>query len=294
MRKRKTFDIRASQIESIDLRGCMRIKNDRTEWCAPVFLPSEENCIINLEELNSARPEVFAAFYQLVLDRRLGEYILPKGTWIVASGNRETDRSVVNRMPVALELRFMHCELIYDQNCQELWMIRTGQPIEMVAWNRFRPDRMAYYDPAEKSKGKPVPRQWEQVGKFVKLYHANKDLQRLQRSAAACVGEPDAIEFTAFIEDYKDLPDPRKVLADPAKAKIPKKLSVLVALTAALAKLVNETTAAAFFAYAERLMGESHTEHAIAMTNDAYTRSPKIKETVANSQWQVKYGHLYA
>jgi hypothetical protein len=294
-KKRLLHDIRVSQLESVDLRGLMRINAEgRTEWCPPVFLPKEENSVLLLDELNSGRPEVFAALYQLVLDGKVGEYRLPKGCWVVGTGNREGDRSIVNRMPVALELRFAHCELIYDQLDLEYWFIKTNQPIELVAWNRFRPDRMAAYDPTSPDKGKPVPRQWVSGAGFIKSYHQHKDLTRLTRAISSCVGEPDALECAAFIEDWKLLPDPRKVLAAPEKAQIPKKLSVLVSLGAALAKYVDKETVSAFYTYAGRLKDAGHAEHAVSMIQDALTRTPALQETAACSKWRVENGHLYA
>ena len=37
---------------------------------------------------------VQASAYQLILDRKIGEYTLPDGWAIVAAGNRESDRGV--------------------------------------------------------------------------------------------------------------------------------------------------------------------------------------------------------
>ena len=55
---------------------------DRTRWAPPAFLPPTDDpgrWLINLEELPSAVQMVQAALYQLVLDRKVGEYELPDG-----------------------------------------------------------------------------------------------------------------------------------------------------------------------------------------------------------------------
>ena len=47
-------------------------------WAPPAFLPpgdAKGRWLVNLEELSSAVPMVQAALYQLMLDRRCGEYI---------------------------------------------------------------------------------------------------------------------------------------------------------------------------------------------------------------------------
>ena len=78
----------------MDLRGIpWRDGTDRTRWAPPAFLPPSDDpgrWLINLEELPSAVPMVQAALYQLVLDRKVGEYELPEGASLIACGNCET------------------------------------------------------------------------------------------------------------------------------------------------------------------------------------------------------------
>ena len=63
----------------MDLRGIpWRDSDGRTRWAPPAFLPpgdAKGRWLVNLEELPSAVPMVQAALYQLVLDRRCGEYV---------------------------------------------------------------------------------------------------------------------------------------------------------------------------------------------------------------------------
>lgn len=90
-------DIRLSQMDPVDLRGVPSIKDDQTVWMPPVFFPKDRDSegILFLDELNSAPPSVQAAIYQLVLNRKMGEYELPSGWRIVCAGNRVSDRGVV-------------------------------------------------------------------------------------------------------------------------------------------------------------------------------------------------------
>ena len=74
------------------------------DWAPPVDLPSKElakqydTVVLFLDELNSAPPSTQAAAYQLVLNRRVGNYVLPENVVMIAAGNRETDKGVVYRM----------------------------------------------------------------------------------------------------------------------------------------------------------------------------------------------------
>ena len=102
---------------------------DRTRWAPPAFLPPSDDpghWLINLEELPSAVPVVQAALYQLVLDRKVGEYELPEGASLIACGNRETDRGLVHRMPTPLASRFVHLEIRVDAEDWLAWGAANG------------------------------------------------------------------------------------------------------------------------------------------------------------------------
>ena len=79
--------MRAVQLDPVDLRGLPRIKADQTEWVPPKFLPTDGKGILFLDELTSAPQMTQAGCYQLVLDRKLGEYVLPEGWVVIAAGN---------------------------------------------------------------------------------------------------------------------------------------------------------------------------------------------------------------
>ena len=62
------YDIRAVLLDPVDLRGLPRIEaNGKTAWCAPSFLPDENDTsrgVLFLDELNAAPPLVQTACYQ--------------------------------------------------------------------------------------------------------------------------------------------------------------------------------------------------------------------------------------
>ena len=127
---RQYVDVRALLLDPVDLRGIpWRDSADRTRWAPPAFLPPTDDpgrWLINLEELPSAVPMVQAALYQLVLDRKVGEYELPEGASLIACGNRESDRGVVHRMPTPLASRFVHLEIRVDAQDWCAWGAANG------------------------------------------------------------------------------------------------------------------------------------------------------------------------
>ncbi|NBO99404.1 MAG: AAA family ATPase [Proteobacteria bacterium] len=92
---REVIDVRLSLWEPTDIKGIPYYNSQANtmSWAPPAELPSDPDstAILFLDELNSAAPATQAAAYQLILNRRVGTYILPKGVAIVAAGNRETD-----------------------------------------------------------------------------------------------------------------------------------------------------------------------------------------------------------
>ena len=79
---REYVEVRALLLDPVDLRGFLW-RDGAHRW------------LINLEELPSAVPMVQAALYQLVLDRKVGEYELPDGASVIACGNRKSDRGII-------------------------------------------------------------------------------------------------------------------------------------------------------------------------------------------------------
>jgi predicted AAA+ superfamily ATPase len=80
------LDIRAVQLDPVDLRGLPRISGDQAEWVPPKFLPTGGDGILFLDDLTSAPQMTQAGCYQLVLDRKLGECQLPDGWVVIAAG----------------------------------------------------------------------------------------------------------------------------------------------------------------------------------------------------------------
>lgn len=120
------IDLRLSQMEPTDLRGIPFRKGDNVEWSVPAMLPDAERHgpagILFLDEINAAPPTVSAAAYQLILDRRLGEYAIPEGWAIFAAGNRQGDRGVTYAMPAPLANRFTHYDM--EANLDD-WIARV-------------------------------------------------------------------------------------------------------------------------------------------------------------------------
>jgi len=140
-------DVRALLLDPVDLRGLpFRGSDGRSKWATPEFLPQDGTGILFLDELNAAPAMVQASCYQLVLDRKVGEYTLPDGWAIIAAGNRDSDRAVTTRMPTPLRNRFVHLEFEVDVQEWSEWAIQAGIRPEVIAFLRFRPELLSAFD----------------------------------------------------------------------------------------------------------------------------------------------------
>ena len=256
---RAYFDVRALLRNPVDLVGLPVPDHDtrQTRWYAPDFLPSDpdERSLVNLEELVSAKPMVQAALYQLVLDRRLGEYILPEGASIIACGNRASDRGVVHRMPTPLASRFVHVEVKVDVDDWLAWAACNDIAPEVQFYIQMRPDRLHDFDPTSDEASFSCPRTWEFASNIVK--RANGFDSDVERSVfKGTLGEASAVEFVGFLRIWRELPHPQAVLADPANAIIPENTSALLALLGSLYRVADDSNFDAVVTYSKRLRRE--------------------------------------
>jgi len=108
------IDRRLSQMDSGDLIGLPDLSGDVTEFKTPAWLPRDKDSkgILFLDEINRARRDVLQGVFQLVLDRQLGDYVLPEGWHVVSAVNPNTDDyDVTNVFDGALMDRFNHIKL---------------------------------------------------------------------------------------------------------------------------------------------------------------------------------------
>jgi hypothetical protein len=188
-----------------------------------------------LDELTSAVPTVTAAAYQLILDRRLGEYRLPPEWIVVAAGNRQGDRGVTYQMPAPLANRFVHYEVEPDLDDWVAWAHAHGIDPRIVAFLRFRPDLLFDFDPQRHQAAFPSPRSWEFASRALAKLSAADDL--LGDALKACVGTAAGLACRAYIEHVDRLPDPAMIAAGQT-AEVPRTVELQYAAAAAVARHV--------------------------------------------------------
>jgi hypothetical protein len=229
------IDIRLSQMEPSDLRGIPFRVEGRVDWAIPSILPDAlrhgSAGVLFLDEITSAPPAVSAAAYQLILDRRLGEYQVPPHWAIFAAGNRQGDRGVTYSMPAPLANRFSHFEVETHLDDWVSWAYANGIDERVIAFLRFRPELLFDFDPAHNPVAFPSPRSWEFAHRGLRKFEDHPEL--LQGTLQACVGPAAGIELTAFVNSLDQMPDLDAII-NGEQVQVPREIDLQYAVAAAL------------------------------------------------------------
>lgn len=220
---RPMIDIRLSQIDAVDLRGMPYMPRGMDEnsedfgmkWSAPALLPKdpESNAIIFLDEFPNATPSVHAAAYQLVLDRKLGDYEVPKNCVIIAAGNREGDRGNTYRLGAPIANRFVHFEIAPDFDSWREWAVMSGIDSTIVGFLSAFNDEAYNFKPNNSTRGFPTYRTWEFVNRIITSPEYENVERRIQEAAiSGAVGSGTATKYLATRDSVLNLPSVDAVL----------------------------------------------------------------------------------
>ena len=189
-------------------------------WAPPIDLPSEEFAaqhdvvVLFLDEMNQASPSVQGAAFQLILNRKVGQYTLPDNVVVVAAGNRETDKGVTFRMPTPLRNRFTHFELAVDFDDWQDWAVKAGIHPDVVGYLNFAKSDLFDFDPRSSGNAFASPRAWTFVSEY--LYDVDDDVEvtenQLTDMIAGTVGEGIAVKFNTHRKFASKLPIPTDIL----------------------------------------------------------------------------------
>ena len=238
-KKSLVIDIRLSLWEPTDIKGIPYFDavQGRMVWAPPVELPDEATAkkydviILFMDEMNSAPPAVQAAAYQLILNRRVGTYHLPKNVVIVAAGNREADKGVTYRMPAPLANRFVHLELSVNFDDWFQWAVTNDIHEDVVGYLTFAKKDLYDFDPKSPSRSFATPRSWSFVSE---LLEDDDDENTTTDLVSGAVGEGLAVKFMAHRKVASKLPDPIDILNGKVKEIETKEISAMYSLTVSL------------------------------------------------------------
>ena len=278
------IDLRLSQLSEVDLRGVPSTEYGRTHWNTPDFFPTSGEGILFLDELTSATPSVQVSAYQLILDRRLGDYVLPDGWNIIAAGNKQSDGAVVYRMSSALKNRFLILEVVSDLDGWLRWARATGIAPEIIGFITYRPELLNIFETDKFDANVmsfPTQRSWAALSKFVK---AGAPMADLRDFATGLVGEGAATELLSFLTVYSKLPAYAAIKADPKGVKFSNNAASLYAITAMVQSYLTLKDMATVYPFVERL----NKEFQVILMRGLTERDTLFSTTPEFADWAVK------
>jgi len=228
------------------------------------------------------------SFMQLLLARRVNGHALPECVSFVAASNRRTDRAGVSGILEPVKSRFaaiVELEPHIDDWC--VWALAHDLPAEVIAFLRFRPDLLCAFAPSADLTNCPLPRTWAHAAKLLAL-GLSGPVQHM--ALAGAVGEGAAVEFSAFLRLWVELPNIDAILIDPDAQPLPTEPATLYAVVTALGTKAAAKTFPRIARYAERLTEAEHGEFAALLLRDCLRRDKAILQTKAFVSLMAKKG----
>lgn len=313
-------DLRATLFDPVDLRGIPHVVKIidhvevtgeeghteadkdalyKTVWAQPVFLPTSGRGVLLIDELPTAPPLVQAALLQLILDRRLGEYVMPEGWLACGAGNKVTDRAGASKLSTALASRFVRLYVEADLDEWKIWA-RDNDIIRVIPnFLDWKSSLLHNFDP-KLDDAFPCPRTWEFASDVLKDDEKHK-LDPIVRLAMleGCVGEAAAAELDGYIRLYQHLPAPEVFLKDPEHPlpsiteplpgmDEPAGPGVLYALCGALADKAAPEHAKALFRVANRL----DDEYSVLLVDNSLLMCEDLMATKEYINWSARHTHV--
>lgn len=238
----KVIDIRLLLFNPVDLRGLPTITSDKSKtiWIRPEILNLDTNNevinILFLDEITAAPQSVQAAAYQITLDRRIGEHILPDNTIIIAAGNRKKDMSFSNTMSKALANRFLHFNIEPDFEEWKEWAIKNNINMQVVGFLDYKTNYFNYGIDEVDEVAYASPRSWERVS-FI-LNTLGGSIFDKKEIIAGLVGRGITEEFFAYVRLFDEIPDVDAII-NGSYNDVPERADILWSLICAISEKLN-------------------------------------------------------
>jgi hypothetical protein len=275
--------IHLSQMDPVDLRGIPYVTDGTTRWAIPDFLPAESDRKVMLffDEYLQSNVANQNASSQILLERRLGDWVMPRQCVAIAASNNQGDRAATTKLPTHIASRFVHLEFEVDRGEWTQHARRNDFAFEVISLIQLKEDLLHDFDPKRDEKTFPCPRTWFFVSE---MFKANPPEHLENALYSGAVGKGAAAAFLAFLKVYKNLPSIDGIIADPDGAPIPSAPEVLYAVCGTLAR---RTTTANWTSIA-RYLGRLPKEFGVCLVTEAVKRCPDIQSTRAFGDWQAQ------
>ena len=216
------IDVRGSTMSEGDVGGYPDIEGMKETGVMTFCMPSwfiratKEPVVLMLDELNRSLPGVQQSFFQLVLDRELGNdkngipYRLHPETRVIAAVNFGSEYDV-NEMDPALLRRFWVVDLVPTAEDWIEWARENNIDPVLIDFIHHHPEHLRV-DPSQVDPGSvtPNPASWHRVDHCLKHMNIEPKNSAGRETPAGMyglckgmVGNEAAIAFCSFVKEYE-------------------------------------------------------------------------------------------
>ena len=263
-----------------EFKGVPKMYENYMRWVKEErWLVQDKFCVF-LDEISQGPISAQNAVTTLLLENRIDDIYLPKGTWRVGAANRQQDRAGTNRMPNQLPNRCYVYELQYSaEDHVEFEVAQQNTDMLTIRFLRMKGDSAYQYDSAKMIN--PTPRAWSTVSRKL-AQNTNTPISTI----AGRIGKGFAAELFAFRDLAPSLPSPEEVKMNPKTARVPTdNTSALFLVSDMLADHASVNTFDALVEYAKRMPEEFQA----CFVKAAIKRKPEVLSTKAFTQWAIKF-----
>ena len=206
---------------------------------------------------------------------------------VLAATNSRADRAGVSGLLEPVKSRFDSIiDMDFDMNSWVDWALTADVPIELVAFNKFRPNLMYSGKPTADLVNSPCPRTVEALGNLIKDGYDDEDQYEVFKGA---VGDAYTAELMGFLPIWKQLPNIDSLLLDPVNTKLPDingkyGASIYFAICLAIARKASEDNFERVIQFADRIPAE----FSVSLVVDCIKHQPDVQNTKAFIGWASK------
>lgn len=215
---------RLSQMTEGDMIGLPKMEGESTKFCPPDWYMDACNkpCVLFLDEINRATPEIMQAAFQIVLDKELNGYKLHPETRVFAAINQSVNYQV-NEMDPALMDRFFIIHLSPNHESWIAWAQASGEiPESMIDFIRQNPRHLEHTDKNYDAKEiYPSRRSWHRSARSLKYANLVDKFETLEfyQIVMGFVGPAAASSYVDFLKNYDKLISAEDILNAWTKTK---------------------------------------------------------------------------
>lgn len=203
-------EVRCAEFESVDFRGIPVAADGKTKWLIPDFWPTEA-CVLNFDEISQARPDIVSPLLKIILGGQIGDYTLPEGTVIIATGNRPEDMAGATRLVSALRDRFVVITIEPDLDSFLAWYQTSATFSSRVeGFLKQNPEALYSFEP-KLNENQPSPRNWDRIGRLLPASPARETM-------AGIIGAKMSEVFSRWCMANVEMPTVQQVIDGRAAA----------------------------------------------------------------------------